>query len=162
PDTASGSRFPISWSPTSHRRTLPSFHGALELTPDGHDCSVRISGSYAPPLGLAGTVVDALAGHHVAEHSIADLAAYVAVRLAVIDRCHPRIFPVNYAIDGETIVLRTAEGTTLTCGTRDPVCFEIDHYDPSAREGWSVVVDGTLEEVTRLSAPGGVRSAMES
>jgi nitroimidazol reductase NimA-like FMN-containing flavoprotein (pyridoxamine 5'-phosphate oxidase superfamily) len=83
-------------------------------------------------------------------------------RLAVIDGFHPRIFPVNYAMDAETIVIRTAPGTKLTFGTRTPVCFEIDHYDRSAREGWSVVVDGTLEEVTSMSAPDVQQSTREA
>jgi uncharacterized protein len=81
-------------------------------------------------------------------------------RLAVIDGFHPRIFPVNYAMDGETIVIRTAPGTKLTFGTRSPVCFEIDHFDQTAREGWSVVVDGTLEEVSSMSAPEVLQSTL--
>jgi hypothetical protein len=28
-----------------------------------------------------------------------------------------------------------------------PVAFEIDHFDVSAREGWSVLVRGTLHHV---------------
>lgn len=82
--------------------------------------------------------------------------------MAVVDGFHPRIFPVNYAMDGEAVVIRSAEGTKLTFGTRQPVCFEIDHFDREAREGWSVLVDGTLEEVTALSAPDVVRSTMAS
>ena len=79
-------------------------------------------------------------------------------RLGVVDGWRPRIFPVNYVLDGEYIVFRTDEGTKLEAGERNPVCFEIDHIDTEARAGWSVVVDGVLEEVTTLSAPEVVES----
>ena len=90
------------------------------------------------------------------------LAGEEVGRLAVVDGLHPRIFPVNYAMDGDTIVIRTAPGTKLTFGTRSPVCFEIDHYDRAGREGWSIVVDGMLQEVNSLSAPAVVRSTLAS
>ena len=93
---------------------------------------------------------------------LALLAEEEVGRLAVIDGFHPRIFPVNYAMDGETVVIRTAPGTKLTFGSRGPVCFEIDHYDRTAREGWSVVIDGSLEEVTPMSAPQVIQSTMAS
>ena len=86
------------------------------------------------------------------EVCLALLAGEEVGRLAVIDGFQPRIFPVNYAMDGDTIVIRSAAGTKLTFGTRDPVCFEIDHYDRAIREGWSVVVNGSLQEVNSLSS----------
>jgi len=51
------------------------------------------------------------------------------------------IFPVNYTVDGESIVFRTAEGSKLTeLMINDEVLFEVDQYtDESA---WSVVVRG--------------------
>ncbi len=69
-------------------------------------------------------------------------------RLAVIDGGRPVIFPVNYAMDGEDIVFRTAPGTKLEQGPRAPACFEIDGFDRTHHAGWSVVVTGRLEEVT--------------
>ena len=81
PDTATGSRFPITWSPPSHRRTLPSFAGVLEILADGDDALLRISGSYEPPLGPPGKVLDAVAGRRMAHASIQDLTNYVAARL---------------------------------------------------------------------------------
>lgn len=74
-------------------------------------------------------------------------------RLGVVDGSHPKIFPVNYAMDGEFIVFRSDDGTKLDAGTRSPVCFEIDGLDPTNRSGWSVVVDGVLEEVTSFCSP---------
>lgn len=51
------------------------------------------------------------------------------------------IFPVNYVIDGETVVFRTAQGSKLTELTiNDEVIFEVDqHTDVDA---WSVILRG--------------------
>jgi nitroimidazol reductase NimA-like FMN-containing flavoprotein (pyridoxamine 5'-phosphate oxidase superfamily) len=73
-------------------------------------------------------------------------------RLAVIDGGTPMVFPVNYALDGEAIVFRTAPGTKLSVGPRGAVSFEIDAFDRTARTGWSVIVTGRLEEVTEFDA----------
>lgn len=80
------------------------------------------------------------------------LAADEIGRLAIIDFGRPLIFPVNYALDGDVIVVRTAPGTKLEQGPRAPACFEIDGFDRSDHTGWSVVVTGRLEELTRYSA----------
>lgn len=73
-------------------------------------------------------------------------------RVAVVDAGHPVIFPVNYAMDGETIVFRTAEGTKLDATVRGgPVSFEIDDTDRETRTGWSVIVTGWARVV---STPG--------
>jgi hypothetical protein len=69
-------------------------------------------------------------------------------RLAVVDFDTPTIFPVNYVLDGEAIVFRTAAGTKLDRGPRGRASFEIDAFDREHRTGWSVVAFGRLEEVT--------------
>ena len=69
-------------------------------------------------------------------------------RLAVVDGCSPVVFPVNYAMDGESVVFRVAEGTKLRAVGRGNACFELDAFDPGRGSGWSVVVIGRLEEVT--------------
>lgn len=57
------------------------------------------------------------------------------------------VFPVNYALDGEAILFRTAEGSKLLELTvNDEVLFEVDaHSDVDA---WSVVVRGHAEQRT--------------
>jgi uncharacterized protein len=79
---------------------------------------------------------------------LALLRAEVVGRLGVSDHGAPRIFPVNYVLDGDTVVFRTAPGTKLDDGPRAPACFEIDAFDRTTRTGWSVLVLGRLEEVT--------------
>lgn len=75
------------------------------------------------------------------------LAQDVVGRLAVVSGNAPMIVPINYALDGEDIVFRTATGTKLDRGPRAPACFEIDGLDRALHTGWSVVVAGRLERV---------------
>jgi nitroimidazol reductase NimA-like FMN-containing flavoprotein (pyridoxamine 5'-phosphate oxidase superfamily) len=70
-------------------------------------------------------------------------------RLAVIADGGPLILPVNYRMDGESVVFRTDPGLKLDQGVRSHGCFEIDDFDRTTRSGWSVVAAGRLEEVTR-------------
>jgi|EndMetStandDraft_3_1072993.scaffolds.fasta_scaffold102437_3 nitroimidazol reductase NimA-like FMN-containing flavoprotein (pyridoxamine 5'-phosphate oxidase superfamily) len=73
-------------------------------------------------------------------------------RIAVVDSGHPVILPVNYALDGELIVFRTAEGTKLDAALHGgPVAFEIDDADRHTRTAWSVVVTGWSRLVTTPS-----------
>jgi nitroimidazol reductase NimA-like FMN-containing flavoprotein (pyridoxamine 5'-phosphate oxidase superfamily) len=72
-------------------------------------------------------------------------------RLAVSITNHPDIFPINYVVDGEMIVFRTAPGTKLAAAVLGTaVAFEIDGYDPDAGDAWSVVVKGHAEEIEHL------------
>jgi nitroimidazol reductase NimA-like FMN-containing flavoprotein (pyridoxamine 5'-phosphate oxidase superfamily) len=74
------------------------------------------------------------------------LAADTVGRLAVVVGRSPTILPVNYFLDGQTVVLRSDPGTKVDHGLRGPVAFEVDAFDRDARTGWSVVVSGRLEE----------------
>lgn len=69
-------------------------------------------------------------------------------RLAVTIAGHPDIFPVNYRIDHETIVVKTAAGLKLAAAVLgDSVAFEVDALDENAHTGWSVVLHGTAAEI---------------
>lgn len=73
-------------------------------------------------------------------------------RLAVSIRNRPDIFPVNYAIDNETVVINTAPGTKLAAAVLGRgVAFEVDVLDPITRTGWSVVLKGPAAEVDDLA-----------
>ena len=64
-------------------------------------------------------------------------------RLAFVTPAGPRIVPVNYAVRGEAIEIRTtaySEVATYAPGTQ--VAFEIDHLDGAGRQAWSVVAHG--------------------
>lgn len=67
-------------------------------------------------------------------------------RLGVVIDGQPEIFPVNYAVNRETIVFRTAEGTKLDgalLGNR--VAFEVDGFNPDTNQAWSAVIKGTTD-----------------
>ncbi len=69
-------------------------------------------------------------------------------RIAVSAAGTVDIFPINYAVDGETIVFRTAPGTKLLeLAINDRVAFEIDGHDD--REAWSIVAKGIAERMER-------------
>ncbi|MDZ4828229.1 MAG: pyridoxamine 5'-phosphate oxidase family protein [Actinomycetota bacterium] len=81
-------------------------------------------------------------------------------RLAVSIANQPVIFPVTYALDGDTIVFRTDPGTKLYGARGRLVAFEIDGIDGELADdlGWSVLVVGTADvvesesELARLDA----------
>jgi nitroimidazol reductase NimA-like FMN-containing flavoprotein (pyridoxamine 5'-phosphate oxidase superfamily) len=76
------------------------------------------------------------------------LGAHSFGRLAVIVDGHPIVFPVNYALDGEAVVFRTARGTKLSGAALGQVAFEIDGVDETTQTGWSVIVQGVGNEIT--------------
>ncbi|WP_027587160.1 pyridoxamine 5'-phosphate oxidase family protein [Acidipropionibacterium thoenii] len=68
-------------------------------------------------------------------------------RLATSADNQPQIFPVNYVVDGLSVVFRTAAGTKLDEMVRNSaVAFEADGW--SEQGGWSVVIRGTAEVIT--------------
>ncbi len=72
-------------------------------------------------------------------------------RLAVSINHHPDIFPVNYRVQDETILVHTGAGLKLAAATLGPsVAFEVDVIDEERHTGWSVVVHGPAVEVTAL------------
>jgi nitroimidazol reductase NimA-like FMN-containing flavoprotein (pyridoxamine 5'-phosphate oxidase superfamily) len=67
-------------------------------------------------------------------------------RLAVAVGAQPLIFPVGYALDGDSIIFLTDPGTKLHAARGQRVAFEIDGVDGRDR-GWSVLVVGRAEAV---------------
>ncbi len=84
---------------------------------------------------------------------LALLATQSFGRLAVVREGLPEIFPVNYVLDGRTVVIRTQTGLKLTHASLARVAFEVDRIDPESREGWTVEVKGLGEDVTDAGDP---------
>ena len=62
-------------------------------------------------------------------------------RLVTTFAGEPEIFPVNFVVQGRTVLFRTAEGTKLFSAVASgTVVFEAD--DHNATEGWSAIVRG--------------------
>ena len=77
------------------------------------------------------------------EECWARIAGEVVGRLAFVQAGEPVVLPVNHAVRGHRIVLRTAHGSILDEALDErPVAFEVDGFDIGAREGWSVLVRG--------------------
>lgn len=69
-------------------------------------------------------------------------------RVGLVHLDRPMIFPVGYALDGQSIVFRTAPGTKLSlAGVGVPAVFEVDEASTLLESGTSVMVHGTLHEV---------------
>lgn len=71
-------------------------------------------------------------------------------RIAGVTAGRPFVFLVNYAMDGDRIVFRTAPGTKLAGSSFDRVAFEIDGINPDDESGWSVVVQGLASDVSEM------------
>lgn len=70
-------------------------------------------------------------------------------RIALTHHALPVVFPVNYVLDGHSILLRTAPGTALAAARDEVVvAFEIDDVDDESQSGWSVLVTGFMRELT--------------
>jgi uncharacterized protein len=82
-------------------------------------------------------------------------------RVGFVARGEVVILPVNFLVDGQDVVFATGAGSKLSSvEVGHYVGFEADAYDPVAKTGWSVVVNGfaevcdSSEEAARLEALG--------
>lgn len=76
-------------------------------------------------------------------------------RIAFVTASGPAVLPVNYAIAGGTVVLRTGTGSVIAGHGDDLVAFEADHLDEALAQGWSVLVRGHAHRVLQ---PGELRN----
>ena len=76
------------------------------------------------------------------------LAAVSVGRVGFVAGGEVVILPVNFVVDGQDMVFRTASGSKLS-GAEDgvAVAFEADNYDDITQSGWSVLVSGRFEVV---------------
>ena len=76
------------------------------------------------------------------------LAVATLGRIGFTSGALPTVLPVNFHLDGERILVRTARGSTLEAALRNVVvAFEVDDFDPIEHAGWSVAVTGVATEV---------------
>jgi nitroimidazol reductase NimA-like FMN-containing flavoprotein (pyridoxamine 5'-phosphate oxidase superfamily) len=58
------------------------------------------------------------------------------------------VVPVNYGLDGRTVVVRTGDTALLDAARAARRCaFQVEDLEPGLRSGWTVLIDGTLTEV---------------
>lgn len=64
-------------------------------------------------------------------------------RLGVHHEGQPAIFPINYLVDGSSIVFRTRADSKIYQPPRlERVAFEIDGFEPTQGYAWSVLIKG--------------------
>ena len=79
------------------------------------------------------------------------LATATLGRLVTNFAGEPEIFPINYVVQGRTVLFRTAEGTKLFSAVANrTVVFEAD--DHNVAEGWSVIVRGRAHVLKSAAA----------
>jgi len=69
-------------------------------------------------------------------------------RVAMVVDGRPQIFPVNYAFADGVVVFRTGEGLKFDRTPMTAVAFETDGIDATNGFAWSVVVQGTAQNIT--------------
>jgi hypothetical protein len=57
------------------------------------------------------------------------------------------VFPVNFAVVADTIVIRTGQGTIIEGHADEQMALEVDHIDEALCQGWSVLVRGQAHRV---------------
>lgn len=75
------------------------------------------------------------------------LAGHRVGRLVFSERALPAIRPLNYAVVGRHILLRTYSRTLASHVDGQVIAFEVDDLDLDGRSGWSVVATGTARHV---------------
>jgi hypothetical protein len=70
-------------------------------------------------------------------------------RVGLVHLGEPLVFPVNYGVDGRSIVFRTAPGTKLSLAdAHGRAVFEVDEASDLFETGTSVMVHGAIRRVT--------------
>lgn len=72
-------------------------------------------------------------------------------RIALVVDGKPEIFPVNYAFEEGVVVFRTSTGLKLERGPYTAAAFEVDEVDAKTGDAWSVVVHGTVHDISEAS-----------
>lgn len=72
-------------------------------------------------------------------------------RIALVVDGKPEIFPVNYAFDEGVVVFRTSSGLKQERGPYTAAAFEVDEVDAATGDAWSVVVHGTVHDISEAT-----------
>jgi uncharacterized protein len=76
-------------------------------------------------------------------------------RVGFVDEDGPVVLPVNYVLDGETVLFRTSPANSIGRHLDSAaVAFEVDEFDDFTQSGWSVMVRGLATFVPYDELPG--------
>lgn len=86
------------------------------------------------------------------EDCLAMLRRHSIGRIGLSSGALPVVLPVNFMLDGRTLLFRTEPGLKLDAARQGAVaCLEVDDYDVMAHTGSSVLATGRLGVVTEES-----------
>jgi CBS domain-containing protein len=106
------------------------------------DVHVRSKPATGRPTDRRGLVVLTM------DECLARLRSTPIGRFAFVVQGAPVVLPVNYGLDGTTVVFRTTWGSKLQIAqATERVAFEADGFDAATKSGWSVLVQGRAEAV---------------
>lgn len=76
-------------------------------------------------------------------------------RIGVIHDDQPAVYPVNYLVDGSSVVFRTRPESKISqAPLLERVAFEIDGFEPEHGDAWSVLIKGfgrSLDSVPEIA-----------
>jgi uncharacterized protein len=76
------------------------------------------------------------------------LASGFVGRVVLSVHALPIAVPVNYVVDGDSVVFRSGAGMKLSAAEAGTVvAFQVDHFTPELRMGWSVLATGVAHTV---------------
>lgn len=74
-------------------------------------------------------------------------------RIGFVDPDGPVVLPVNYVIHGESVLIATLPGNSISNAVGQPVAFEVDEIDEFNETGSSVLVRGLASVVAKDELP---------
>ena len=69
-------------------------------------------------------------------------------RLGVVVDGVPLVLPMQFVMDGDTVVFQTNQGAKVLHAPLTSVSFEVDHVDWEKGVGWSVLLQGFGADIT--------------
>ncbi|MFI0941704.1 helix-turn-helix domain-containing protein [Streptomyces sp. NPDC021020] len=106
-----------------------------------------MEGRRDPPPGQPEAAPRPVLAHLSTDECWDRLGTHGVGRIAVPVQPGPAVLPVNYLVDGGTVVYRTASGGPAAPAPGEGVSFQVDQIDDHLSRGWSVLLTGTAEHV---------------
>ncbi len=134
-----------SMAPNPSQATMIRLAAALDTTPG----SLSGAGMNLPP-GQRSAAKGALLDNMTVAECKQRLAAGGVGRFLFVEHGRgPVAVPVNFRMDGDDVIFRTAGGGSVSAGLHERrVSFDVDHLDDALGEGWSVLVTGQAHIIT--------------
>lgn len=134
-----------STSPNPSQATLARIAGALDVQAG----ALSGAGLNLPP-GQRDAAHTSVLATLTADECLAHIAGGGVGRFLFVEPGRgPVAVPVNYRTDGNDVIFRTGMQTAAADAVaQQQVSFDVDHFDDTLAEGWSVLLTGTAAVIT--------------